>query len=38
VRRVHNDITFSYAFQEQAGQYVIESREFEKIKQRLLFD
>ncbi len=28
---------FSYAFQEQAGQYVIESREFEKIKQRLLF-
>jgi stage V sporulation protein R len=28
---------FSYAFQEQAGQYVIESREFEKIKKRLLF-
>jgi stage V sporulation protein R len=28
---------FAYAFQEQAGQYVIESREFEKIKQRLLF-
>jgi stage V sporulation protein R len=28
---------FSYAFQEQGGQYVIESREFEKIKQRLLF-
>jgi len=28
---------FSYAFQEQAGQYVIESREFEKIKQRILF-
>ncbi len=28
---------FSYAFQEQAGQYVIESREFDKIKQRLLF-
>jgi stage V sporulation protein R len=28
---------FSFAFQEQAGQYVIESREFEKIKQRLLF-
>jgi stage V sporulation protein R len=28
---------FSYAFQEQAGQYVIESREFQKIKQRLLF-
>jgi stage V sporulation protein R len=28
---------FSYAFQEQMGQYVIESREFEKIKQRLLF-
>jgi stage V sporulation protein R len=28
---------FSYAFQEQQGQYVIESREFEKIKQRLLF-
>ena len=27
----------SYAYQEQAGQYVIESREFEKIKQRLLF-
>src|SRR5262249_15906940 len=28
---------FSYAWQEQMGQYVIESREFEKIKQRLLF-
>jgi len=28
---------FSYAYQEQQGQYVIESREFEKIKQRLLF-
>jgi len=28
---------FSYAYQEQAGQYVIESREFDKIKQRLLF-
>lgn len=28
---------FSYAFQEQAGQYYIESRDFEKIKQRLLF-
>ncbi|HXG08294.1 MAG TPA: SpoVR family protein [Gemmataceae bacterium] len=28
---------FSYAFQEQAGQYVIESRDFDKIKQRLLF-
>jgi stage V sporulation protein R len=28
---------FAYAFQDQAGQYVIESREFEKIKQRLLF-
>jgi stage V sporulation protein R len=28
---------FSFAFQEQQGQYVIESREFEKIKQRLLF-
>jgi stage V sporulation protein R len=28
---------FSYAFQEQGGQYVIESREFQKIKQRLLF-
>jgi stage V sporulation protein R len=28
---------FSYAFQEQGGQYVIESREFAKIKQRLLF-
>jgi stage V sporulation protein R len=27
---------FSYAFQEQMGQYVIESRDFEKIKQRLL--
>src|SRR5258708_20791538 len=28
---------FSFAFQEQGGQYVIESRAFEKIKQRLLF-
>jgi stage V sporulation protein R len=28
---------FSYAYQEQQGQYTIESREFEKIKQRLLF-
>jgi stage V sporulation protein R len=28
---------FTFAFQEQAGQYVIETREFEKIKQRLLF-
>jgi stage V sporulation protein R len=28
---------FSYAYQEQAEQYVIESREFDKIKQRLLF-
>jgi stage V sporulation protein R len=28
---------FSYAFHEQMGQYVIESRDFEKIKQRLLF-
>jgi len=28
---------FAYAFQDQAGQYVIESREFDKIKQRLLF-
>src|SRR5256886_8137954 len=28
---------FSYAFQDQGEQYVIESREFEKIKQRLLF-
>jgi stage V sporulation protein R len=28
---------FSFAFQEQAGQYVIESRDFEMIKQRLLF-
>ncbi len=27
---------FSYAFQEQMGQYVIESRDFEAIKQRLL--
>src|SRR5438128_6384756 len=27
---------FSYAFQEQMGQYVIESRDFENIKQRLL--
>jgi stage V sporulation protein R len=28
---------FSYAFQEQSGQYIIESREFANIKQRLLF-
>jgi stage V sporulation protein R len=28
---------FSFAWQEQAGQYFIESRDFEKIKQRLLF-
>jgi len=28
---------FSYAFNEQQGNYVIESREFEKIKKRLLF-
>jgi stage V sporulation protein R len=28
---------FSFGFQEQTGQYVIESREFVKIKQRLLF-
>jgi stage V sporulation protein R len=28
---------FSFAFQEQGGQYVIESRDFEQIKQRLLF-
>jgi len=28
---------FSFAYQEQAGQYFIESRDFEKIKQRLLF-
>lgn len=28
---------FSYTFSEQMGTYVIESREFEKIKQRLLF-
>jgi stage V sporulation protein R len=28
---------FSYAFNEQQGNYVIESREFQKIKQRLLF-
>jgi stage V sporulation protein R len=28
---------FSFAWQEQAGGYVIESRDFEKIKQRLLF-
>src|SRR5258708_32868902 len=28
---------FSFAWQEQAGQYIIESRDFEKIKQRLLF-
>jgi stage V sporulation protein R len=28
---------FSYAFENELGQYVIESREFDKIKQRLLF-
>lgn len=28
---------FSFAHQEQSGQFVIESREFQKIKQRLLF-
>jgi stage V sporulation protein R len=28
---------FSFAFHDQAGQYVIESREFDKIKKRLLF-
>jgi len=28
---------FSFAYQEQAGQYIIESRTFDKIKQRLLF-
>jgi stage V sporulation protein R len=28
---------FSYAYEEQGGNYVIESREFDKIKQRLLF-
>jgi len=28
---------FSYAFNDQTGQYVIESRSFEKIKERLLF-
>jgi stage V sporulation protein R len=28
---------FSFSYQEQAGQYFIESRDFEKIKQRLLF-
>jgi stage V sporulation protein R len=28
---------FSYAFQEQGGHYVIESREFQKVKQRLLY-
>jgi stage V sporulation protein R len=28
---------FTFAYQEQAGQYYIESRDFEKIKQRLLF-
>ena len=28
---------FSFAYQETMGQYVIESREFEKIKQRLLY-
>ncbi len=29
---------FSFLFHEQAGTYVIESREFQKIKQRLLFN
>jgi stage V sporulation protein R len=28
---------FSYAFQDQSGQYVIESRAFQQVKQRLLF-
>ena len=28
---------FTYAYQEQAGQYFIESRDFAKVKQRLLF-
>ncbi len=28
---------FSFAYQEQTGNYVIESREFQKVKQRLLF-
>ena len=28
---------FTFAWQEQAGTYIIESRDFEKIKQRLLF-
>jgi stage V sporulation protein R len=28
---------FSFAYQDQPGQYIIESREFAKIKQRLLF-
>ncbi len=28
---------FSFAWQEQAGQYIIESREFQKVKERLLF-
>ena len=28
---------FSFAYQEQAGNYIIESREFQKVKQRLLF-
>src|SRR5947209_9750970 len=28
---------FSYAFQDQSGQYVIESRTFQQVKQRLLF-
>ena len=28
---------FSFAYQDQARHYVIESREFQKIKQRLLF-
>jgi stage V sporulation protein R len=29
---------FTYAWSEQAGTFVIESREFQKIKQRLLFN
>jgi len=28
---------FAYAFQDASGQYVIETREFQKVKQRLLF-
>jgi stage V sporulation protein R len=28
---------FAYAFQDSSGQYVIETREFQKVKQRLLF-